>query len=605
MFQDEVVDALALLRAAGTDTQHVEAKSQEGGWSKSVLDSISAFANTSGGLILLGVDEETDFSVVEIDAAALADRLANACRGEIEPPVSVHIEIVPIEGKQVVAGRVDELPADQKPAFVKAKGMNNGSFLRLHDGDRRLTTYEISILLSNRTQPRYDEEIVDGALRSDLDDSLVDGLLQRVRVNKPSTFGELSDDDALRRLGVLLEEGDHMRPSLAGLLALGSYPQRWYPQLNVVVVAYPTNDNKPLADGTRFLDNVAVDGPVPRLVEDAIAAIRRNLSRRTRVQSLLREDEWDYPIEVIRELVVNALMHRDLSPAARGTQVRVEIYPDRLTVTNPGGLFGPVTPADLGVVTVSSSRNARLAKLLEDTALVGSNPVAENRGSGFITLTRRLESVGMAKPVVRDGISEFQVRLQNTSLLDDVALEELKQWSTEGWTDLERLTVALASREGDVTNERLREVTGEHSADVGVAFVRLSDLGVLRRRGSGRGSRWELGERDDKTPDSREDTSTNQLLDLAPSKAEVTDPPPQLRTLLNALEGDAQSSTDLTETLGLGTKRNVLYWIARAEDSGWVEPTEEHRKSTKNKWRLTSSGQATLAGLKARGESDG
>jgi ATP-dependent DNA helicase RecG len=320
------------------------------------------------------------------------------------------------------------------------------------------------------------------------------------------------------------------------------------------------------------------------MVEDGIAAIRRNLSRRTRVQSLLREDEWDYPVEVIRELVVNALMHRDLSPAARGTQARVEIYPDRFVVTNPGGLFGPVSPADLGVVTVTSSRNARLGKLLEDTPLAGGDPVAENRGSGFVTLTRRLDAIGMSRPTVRARVADFAVILNSASLLDDVALDVLDGLDTDGWTDLDRLVVAVASREGDVTNERMREVSGEHPADVGASFVRLADLGVLERRGSGRGSRWRLVVDGHPQVDTHEEHVELAAAEFAPQAVEV----------LRALAQGPISSTELAALVAIGSKRNVLLWLNRLEDRGLVEPTALRRRSPANRWRLTDGGFAAL-----------
>lgn len=154
-------------------------------------------------------------------------------------------------------------------------------------------------------------------------------------------------------------------------------------------------------------------------------------------------------------------MHRDLSPLARGMQVRVEIYPDGLEIHNPGGLFGPVSVEDLGVRTSTSSRNALLSKILEDVPAHGTaGAVAEHLETGFVTLTRRLESIGMSGPVVLDSVANFAVWLQGTSLLDDAALDELERFDTVGWNDLQRLAVAVAAREGEVTNERLREVSG-------------------------------------------------------------------------------------------------------------------------------------------------
>ncbi|MXW68590.1 MAG: transcriptional regulator, partial [Acidimicrobiia bacterium] len=89
----------------------------------------------------------------------------------------------------------------------------------------------------------------------------------------------MDDDQILRSVGVLVG-GEEPGISLAGLLALGRYPQQFVPQLNVTFVAYPTTNGEPLEDGTRFLDNESLDGSIPVMLSGSLAAIRRNLTRR-------------------------------------------------------------------------------------------------------------------------------------------------------------------------------------------------------------------------------------------------------------------------------------------------------------------------------------
>ena len=79
-----------------------------------------------------------------------------------------------------------------------------------------------------------------------------------------------------------------------------------------------------------------------------------------------RVERYEYPLEAIRELLVNALMHRDYSPGARGSQVQVELYTNRLVVRSPGGIYGAVTIRDFGQPGVSSTRNSYLASILTD-----------------------------------------------------------------------------------------------------------------------------------------------------------------------------------------------------------------------------------------------
>jgi predicted HTH transcriptional regulator len=107
------------------------------------------------------------------------------------------------------------------------------------------------------------------------------------------------------------------------------------------------------------------------------------MKHRSVVQGLYREDAEEYPVTAVREAIVNALAHRDLSNGSRGTPVQVQMFSDHLVVHNPGGLYGPVTVDSLGREGICATRNNMLLKLLEDVAPAGERQaVCENRGSG-------------------------------------------------------------------------------------------------------------------------------------------------------------------------------------------------------------------------------
>ncbi|MCL2655689.1 MAG: ArsR family transcriptional regulator, partial [Coriobacteriia bacterium] len=114
-----------------------------------------------------------------------------------------------------------------------------------------------------------------------------------------------------------------------------------------------------------------------------------------------------------------ALMHRDYHPLAQGTQVRVELYPDKLVFINPGGLYGAASPQDLLTGRTSSSRNAILARLLEDVEIPGTNrTVCENRGSGIRLVNAELAANGLQPPIFRPSVSVFVAELQSARVGD-------------------------------------------------------------------------------------------------------------------------------------------------------------------------------------------
>ena len=416
-FHHQLQDFLDLtverLRVAGTDLESIEVKEASGGFPRSIVESVSAFANAKGGHLILGLTDG-DFKPVSVDAAKLAADLASACADELDPPIRPEIDIALMEDHPLVVAYVNPLEFQRRPCYVRREGMERGSFLRTHDGDRRLTSYEVHIMVTGRGQPNDDMAPVKDAGLSDLDSELVDALLGRLRERRGSAFERADNAEVLHMLGVLAAPNSNAVATLAGLLSLGRYPQQFFPQLAASFVALPTSSGEPTADGTRFLDNRPLDGPIPVIVSNALDALRHNMRSRSVVMGAGRADIWDYPVESVREIVANALTHRDYHPSAHGSQVRIALYPDRLEVSNIGGLHGPnAGQTDVDELIrrgITATRNARLAKLLEDVVVPGTGrPVCENRGSGLRAAVAVLRQAGMEPPTIQDDTAELRV----------------------------------------------------------------------------------------------------------------------------------------------------------------------------------------------------
>ena len=186
------------MRRFGGDLQDIEVKEAVGGMPKSMGDSVSALANGSGGLVILGLSEKLGFMPAPgFRARPIYDALSELCADRLVPPVRAHIDVMEFEGAEVVVGEIPELSPQDKPCYVASKGMYAGSFIRVGDGDRLLTRYEIDRLSEERSQPKHDLGIVGGACLEDLDEQLVGGLLARQREIHPRVFARLSDTEAL------------------------------------------------------------------------------------------------------------------------------------------------------------------------------------------------------------------------------------------------------------------------------------------------------------------------------------------------------------------------------------------------------------------------
>ena len=411
----KMTELIGLMRMIGNDTQQCEVKECKRRISSTITDTLSAFSNGSGGWIILGLSEQAGFTPVDhFDARAMQEALSQACE-KMTPVVRPVIVTCPFEGANLVFARIDEMLPRDKPCFTTALGPHGGSFIRTGDGDRRMTAYEVDRLIEEHLQPTYDLDIVPGATIDDLDPALVAGLLARVREQHPHVFTGRSDADTLLDLQVLRHDdsdethvGGVLRPTLAGLMALGRYPQKYYPRLGIAIAVFPGISRDDVFRGDeRLVASRSIVGSIPVMVEDAVESLMRWIGAK----------KPDYPPVALREAIVNALTHRDYSPDARGTQVRINVFTDRIEIANPGGLYGTVThdvlanPHPVTGVPFVSTRNQFLFTLLESTPYPGGGFVNPEGGDGYQRIAAALREAGIEPATTRNDVSTFTMTL--------------------------------------------------------------------------------------------------------------------------------------------------------------------------------------------------
>lgn len=557
------------LRRHGSDNAEVEVKRAQKGLPQDLWETLSAFSNCGGGQLILGVDEKSGFTPTGVeDPAAAEHQLATLC-GEMEPPVRADILTTEIDGHPVVIAHIPPVPRDRRPCYRRSLGPYIGSRIRVADGNRRLTEYEVGLLIANQQEPRQDQMPVPEASAGDLDAEALRGYVLRLRQTRPTVFGEQPDSVILTRTNVLAEVDDRLVPTLAGLLSFGQYPQQFFPQLNISVVRYPTPDaGVPGPRGERFLDNAVVDGCIPVMLREAVGVLKRNMQRRSLVMGLFRTEEWEYPEIALREAVANALIHRDLSVGARGTQVQIEMYPDRLLVRNPGGLYGPIGVDDLGLTGTSASRNRALLKILADTPAEQGHTVCENVGSGIFTMRRALADAGMEPPEFHDNIATFDVVFPNHTLLDRDTLEWMTDLGLEGLNGPQMIALALARRGVVLNNKSFRTATGvADSREAGRLMKELVDRGALSMAGTRGSATYGLA-------------APTPPMHLIPR--ELSDPE---RNILAILADGPRTRGDLEVATGL-SRNTVIYHLRRLREEGRVELVGKERARTAL-WRAT------------------
>ena len=476
MLMEELKEFIQSLSDAQTDTSFVEIKACVGGFPKRIWESISAYANTpGGGVIILGVAEnENGVEVVGVkDAGKFQKDLGEVC-ARMQPPVRALIEIHKLDGKSLVTAEIPEVSFKDKPCYYQGSGMISGACIRVADGDRQLTQYEVQGFLDGRGQPQYDVEPVSGTSRKDLDQNALKLFLQHIRGNN-AKVQDWSDDKILQTYRILVSHEGKEVATLAGMLCFGLYPQQFFPGLVTHVMAYPENEEgKTGVKGERLLDNVKIEGSLLSAVPDIIKTIKKNIQKRSLIKGLFREDVLEYPEVFLREVVTNALGHRDYSPLARGTAVQVKIFPTRIEIVSPGGLFGPVTVDRLGESGLQATRNSYLMKLLEDSPVPNDGRVVcENRGTGIPSMIDALRRAGMEPPRFNNFLTQFKVVCSNQALFDKATLSWLEQFVDVDLNDRKRFALAYIHHNERLTNA---DYCRMNECDSRVASKELGDL---------------------------------------------------------------------------------------------------------------------------------
>ncbi|MFH1891242.1 MAG: ATP-binding protein [Candidatus Zixiibacteriota bacterium] len=471
-----------------SELDDVEVKTAKGGTPKRIYESLSAFANRpGGGVVVFGLAERRDFEIVGVgDFQRLQEEVTGVAADQMAPALRPQFTVDEIEGETVAAMEIEEVPAAQKPCFYKNVGLPKGAYIRVGNTNRPMTEYEIFGYQSGREQPRNDEEPALEATLDDLNQEALNDYVNQIRKVRPrGEFLRGTNEDILLRLHVARRDGSILRPTLAGLLMFGKYPQEFFPQLMITYVQYfGTTESEKTPQGARFVDNRALEGSIPEMVEQAETYVLGAMRKSTLIEGLFRRDIPEYPQEVVREAVCNAVAHRDYSSYVGGSYIQIRMFADRLEIQSPGGLFGNVTVEN--IEEEHSTRNARLMRMMEDMHLV------ENRGSGIKAMLHAMRDANLEPPRFDDRRSSFKVVFMNHTLINPEAIEWLNQFSGLPLDDGQRLALVYLRHHSQMSNSDYRRMNRIDALTAGQELRGLVQAGLVDQKGVSRGTYYTL-----------------------------------------------------------------------------------------------------------------
>lgn len=350
----------------------------------------AAFLNLEGGHILLGVEDDGTVSGLARDARQAEEWVMQVLRDNVQPPVIPFWETIPWDGDRVIG--VVSLPADapDKPYKVKRGSGAWVTQVRVGTTTRDASREEEARLYMQSGHLQYDRKPVPGATLDDLDVRRLTDYFRNVR---GQGCPDMADRDGWTRLlintDLMTEDRGRALPSAGGILLFGTRPKRLLPQAGIDAVAYvgEVKDydaqarealNGPLV--SLFASNVSgAGGPYPRLsrsfsepaavseagvIEQALDFVRRNTAVEASVdEGGQRQERREYPLDAVRETIVNAVAHRDYTIAV--ANIELALYSDRLEVISPGRLPNSVT-VDKMRAGYRASRNELVKDVLRD-----------------------------------------------------------------------------------------------------------------------------------------------------------------------------------------------------------------------------------------------
>ena len=414
---------------------------------------IVAFANASGGEILLGVSDAGEINGIEITNKLLSQiqDIARNCDPSIQIELHKHVQL------GVIIIFVQE--GENKPYKC-----TDGFFLRVGPNSQKLKRDEIVQFINNVGKTHFDEIYNQKfTYPKDFSSQAFQDYLKHCGLNLKA-----SEEDILLSLNLAKKTPSTLLITHAGVLFFAHKPQSYYPEAFVTAIKYKTNDRFSILDKKDFTGS-----PITQ-IEESFSFIMRHMNIGVHIdasQSAARQDLYDYPPVAVREAIINAVTHRDY--LYDSSHIYIHMYPDRIDIENPGGLYHGLTIEDLGKRSVR--RNRLIADLLHRARYI------ERVGSGFDRMQQEL--LNNNNPALEVSATNFFI-IRFFKRAPDVNLQKLT-------------TRQLAIYYSFIDRKQLtkKEVSLGHQISEDTAMRELKiliQLGIIQRHGTGKATYYVL-----------------------------------------------------------------------------------------------------------------
>ena len=532
---------------------NIEYKEAAGDLPKSLWETYSAFANTIGGVIVLGIKEHRnryEEDRFEIKGVADADKMLKSFWDTINSDkVSRNIlfdddvECIDYEGKTLIAIHVPMANYTMRPVYIN-KNLLSGSFKRNYEGDYHCTDEEVKSMLRDANENGNDGLMLENYDMNDIDLPTLHAYRNHFKIsNLDHVFNHLDDKEFLRNMGGMTTDRITRREGLtmAGLMMFGKgLPVR--DRFDNIRMDYIDKTN--LIGDSRWSDRLTYDGTwennLFNFFTRVMPKLTADLKRPFKLEGMERID--DTPVhKAVREAMTNMIIHADLFITG---VLKVEKHDKEFLFSNPGSLKLPIE--DIMNGGNSKARNPRIQNMLR---MIG---FGDNIGSGYPTILRAWKDEHWRKPTLLDRTELRQVDLimPMTSLLPESVLSEMKAHYGEetyhAMTSEEQMILAYVWNGDSISNTELQQLLGLNSIEVGKILHQMVAKQLLNKENKNRWTTYTLlkdGNADSTSEEKTDVTDNVTDKDKGGQKCNLT-----TETTTETLENNAQSSETSSET---------------------------------------------------------
>ncbi len=410
-----------------------------------ILATVSAFSNTKGGIILVGVDDQGNVLGVQIGKRTLED-LSNKIVQNTDPKIYPEIKIEEIHDKKVIEIKVSE--RSDKPVF--AKGI---AYKRVGRSNVKMDREEIVNLLRKTYELSYEDIEISNI--EDIDLSKVKEFIEKARKRRLALVPK-DEISVLRNLGLISDK----KVKLAALLVFGENPQAKIPWATVKI-------GKFLGETTPILEK-EIGGDLLEQIEKSYTETASLIRKEIKVDGLKRKEIYEYPLQALRELIINSITHRDYSVAS---PIYIKIFNDHVEIENPGGLPPGITLEDLKKPHRSILRNPKIANILYNMGYI------EKWGVGTLQVLEKCILNGNGEPIFNSN-GFFKA--------------EIKSRYSEETGENERKILNYILKKGKTTRKELEKELKLKESTIRKLLGKLQRKGLIVKEGKGKKTKYKL-----------------------------------------------------------------------------------------------------------------